>query len=222
MAPGGRNKTHLAMLLVVFGLIAASCGDIERRELRITPTSTAEIGVRVVADNCPGPSNLALSIRDEVIWEVEAIPLPETVADETDSTIDSPADPNLSRVALREFIVGQTPQGWETLAPLEGPLSSGIRYTLRTLPDGQSIDFSTADLQAGLLFDGIGNRQFNNDLIDAECSEPADLGLFVSNVAVLAALWVTAAALVLVALIALLFVITRRFGRIRSIQQRNS
>ena len=104
--------------------------------------------------------------------------------------------------------------------PLTVSLEPGIRYTVATSPDGQRVDFATPDLQPGLLWDGVGVIQFNPDLINQDCSDPADLGLFAQNIVALVALGGVAAALVLVALITLLFVITRRFSRLRSIEKK--
>ena len=152
-------------------------------------------------------------MREDVLWEIEA---PQTETPDADSP---DAEALLEeQPGLREFLVGETPDGWTTLTPLE----AGTRYTIRTRPDGQSIDFATPDLQAGLLFDGEGRVQFNPDLINVECSEPADVAGFVRNVGVLAALGVTASALVLVALILVLFVITQRFSRVRALQRKGA
>lgn len=217
------TEVYRATALIMIALILASCGEVERREMRLTPTATAEVGVRVIVDNCPGPSRLSLLIREEVIWEIEAILPDSTVDNAAEESADSDpnaGDSNDATAALREFQIGEAPEGWQTITPLESQLEAGIRYTVRTEPDEQSVDFSTPDLRSGLLFNGNGNRQFNDDLISEECAEPADIGRFASNIAVLGALWVTAAALVLVALIALLFVITRRFSRVSSIQRR--
>ena len=119
-------------------------------------------------------------------------------------------------------LVGETPEGWVEVQPLEQLLSDGIRYTVATEPDGQSVDFSLPDLAPGLVFNGIGRSQFSPNLMQVECSEPADVGLFAQNMIVLIALWLTAAALVMVSLILLLFVVTRRFSRIRSIERRSA
>ena len=103
---------------------------------------------------------------------------------------------------------------------LEQLLSEGTRYTLATEPNPQTIDFSLPDLAPGLVFNGVGRSQFSPNLMTVECSQPADVGLFARNMVVLVALWVTAAALVMVALILVLFVVTRRFSRIGSIEKR--
>lgn len=211
-------------------VLLTSCAEDERRELRLTRTSTAEAGVRILADNCPGPSSVSLLIREDVLWEIQ---LPETQSDEatgeaeeaaateeTEETSDPAETPEAPSGALIEFLVGQTPTGWETVTELTNPVEPGIRYTIRTEPDGQTIDFSTPDLQAGLLWDGVGVIQFNPDLIDEECSTAADVGAFAQNIAVLLALGTTTAAIVLVVLILILFVITSRFSRIRSIQKK--
>ncbi len=200
------SRRILGVCLACLVLLTA-CAEDDRRELRLTRTSTVAAGVRVLADNCPGPSNVALLIRDDVLWEVQAPATPEPT--------DSPAAPE---AGLIEFLVGETPNDWETVVPLDQPVEAGTRYTVRTLPDGQTIDFSTPDLQAGLLWDGTGVIQFNPDLINEECSTPANAGVFAQNIAVLAALGTTTAAIVLVVLILILFVITRRFSRVRSIQ----
>ena len=209
---------RLTMLLVGVFLLS-SCAEDERRGIRLTPTSTVETGVRVLVDNCPGPTSLALSVREDVLWQIDAPSTPDIVGDEDadavedDSTVVSPP-------GIAEFLIGQAPDGWATVTPLESALAPGTRYTVRTQPDGQSIDFSTPDLAAGLLWDGIGNSRFNPDLVAAECSEPADVGAFAQNIVVLTLLGITASALVLVALILLLFVITRRFSRVRSLQKK--
>ncbi len=192
-------------------VLLTACSEDERRELRLTRTSTVTTGVRVLADNCPGPSNVALLIRDDTLWEVQA---------PTEPVQTSSADQDLEPPGLIEFLVGETPQDWDVVVPLAEPVEPGIRYTIRTLPDGQTIDFSTPDLQPGLLWDGQGVIQYNPDLIDEQCSSPADIGAFAQNLAVLAALGTTAAAIVLVALILILFVITQRFSRVRSIQNK--
>lgn len=214
----GTTRRRQILAVVLFALLASACAQGERRGIRVTPTSsTAETGVRVLVDNCPGPSSLELSVREDVLWEIEA---PQTETPDADSP---DAEALLEeQPGLREFLVGETPDGWTTLTPLEAPLEAGTRYTIRTRPDGQSIDFATPDLQAGLLFDGEGRVQFNPDLINVECSEPADVAGFVRNVGVLAALGVTASALVLVALILVLFVITQRFSRVRALQRKGA
>lgn len=180
--------------------------------------------MRILADNCPGPATVALSVREDVLWEIASPPSvePEASADDDsesdEDTVETDALPGPPGIA--EFLIGQTPEGWTTITPLDIPLEPGIRYTVRTTPDGQTIDFSTPDLAGGLLWDGQGNSRFNPNLVNAECSEPADLGGFAQSLAVLGLLGVTSAATVLVALILLLFVITRRFSRIRSIQNK--
>lgn len=207
------------------GLVAAACGQEERRPIRVAPTSTADPGVLVLVDNCPGPSSLALTVRDEVLWRVEARPEgainieAETGVADVGAESLEPADETVDP-ALREFLVGETPPGWLEETALETALTTGIRYTISTEPDEQSIDFSLPDLRPGLLFDGEGVDQFNADLIESACSEPADVGGFARNLIVLFGLWITSAALAMVALILFLFVITRRFSRIRSIERR--
>ncbi len=196
--------------------------------MRLTRTSTAEAGVRVLADNCPGPTAVSLRIREDVLWEIQvaADPLPESEATSDTSTSDTAEiddatnDTAAPNGGLIEFLVGQTPEGWETVTPLTNTIEPGIRYTVSTQPDGQTIDFSTPDLQAGLLWDGTGVIQFNPDLINEECSSSTDVGAFATNIAVLLALGTTTAAIVLVALILVLFVITSRFSRVRSIQKK--
>ena len=121
---------------------------------------------------------------------------------------------------LIEIVVGQPPEGWVETQPLAEPLRSDTRYTVATSPDDQTVDFALPDLAQGLLFDGVGRSQFNQDLMQEPCSEPADVGSFVSNIAILALLGVTTAAFVLVALISLLFVVTRRFGRIKAMERK--
>ena len=199
-------------LLIGCLVLLTACAEDERRELRLTRTSTVETGVRVLADNCPGPSNVALLVRDDVLWEIQALPDPVETADDTVE-----AD---SAAGIVEFLVGQAPEGWSTATPLTVEVEPGVRYTVRTRPDGQTIDFSTPDLQAGLLWDGTGVIQFNPNLIDEECRASTDVGAFATNIAVLLALGTTTAALVLVVLILILFVITSRFSRVRSIQKK--
>ena len=218
-APPRARFLRFAAVVLVVAFVVGACAEDERREIRLTPTSTVETGIRVLTDNCPGPDRVSLLVRDDVLWSIERIPVAD-VSDETptptaDSSIDGDPEPGLV-----EFLVGQTPDGWRAETILVEPVTPGIRYTIRTEPDGQSIDFSTPDLSPGLLWDGSGNAQFNPDLIRVECSEPADVEGFARNILVLAALWVTAAAAAMVALILLLFVITRRFSRIRSLQRR--
>lgn len=167
-----------------------------------------------MVDNCPGPDVVSLSVRDELLWQIEST---EPAADAFDSADDVTLLPG-----LLEFQVGQAPEGWRTAERLAAPLQEGIRYTVATEPDGKSIDFSLPDLSPGLLFDGEGGRQFAPNILDVRCEAQADLGAFTRNLAVLGALWVTSAALVLVALITLLFLITRRFSRIRSIERRTA
>lgn len=203
-------------------VLLTSCAEDERRELRLTRTSTAEAGVRILADNCPGPSSVSMLIREDVLWEIQlpdAQPIEEALEEAAEEAVDDTAA-GTTDGALVEFLVGQTPTGWETVTELTNPVEPGIRYTIRTEPDGQTIDFSTPDLQAGLLWDGVGVIQFNPDLIDEECSTAADVGAFAQNIAVLLALGTTTAAIVLVILILILFVITSRFSRIRAIQKK--
>ena len=214
------HRTLAACLAVL--LLLTACSEDERREIRLTPTSTVETGVRILVDNCPGPTAVQLLVRDDVLWQIDSpvIPaIPEADA-EAETGTDLPAPEQ--EPGLAEFLVGQEPEGWTTSTPLESPLSPGIRYTVRTEPDGQTVDFSTPDLAAGLLWDGQGNAQFNPNLINVECSEPADVGAFAQNIVVLVLLGVTAAATVIVAIILILFVVTRRFSRIRSIQKKAS
>ncbi len=212
--PGSRPRRRYAILLLALLVLAGACGTEERRPIRVAPTSTADPGLRVIVDNCPGPSSMRLAVRDEVLWQIDAVVDDSPVADGAE-TVESGPEPG-----LREFLVGQTPEGWLEVQPLETSLARGIRYTIATEPDDQSIDFSLPDLAPGLLFDGQGRVQFNPDLINAACSEPADLGAFARNLGVLIGLWLTSAALVMVAIILLLFVITRRFSRIQSIQRK--
>ena len=204
-------------------VLLTACATEERRELRLTRTSTVETGVRILADNCPGPSSVALLIRDDVLWEVRA-PVVEVEDTPTDNETDDEADEGVDTAepGLVEFLVGQTPEDWETVTPLTATVQAGTRYTVRTQPDGQTIDFATPDLQAGLLWDGTGVTQFNPNLINERCSIPTDVGAFAQNIALLFALGVTSVAIVLIALILLLFVITSRFSRIRSIQKKAS
>lgn len=210
-------------MLTVCLLVLTSCAEDERRGIRLTPTSTVETGVRVLVDNCPGPSTVTLAVRDDVLWEIEGPPVTEPVVEDdedADEDVDETASSEPGPPGIAEFLVGATPEGWTTTTPLDGPLQPGVRYTVRTQPDGQEIDFSTPDLAGGLLWDGTGNSRFNPNLVNVECSEPADIGAFTRNIAVLGLLGVTAAATVLVALILLLFVITRRFSRVSAIQKK--
>ncbi|MGI9605652.1 MAG: hypothetical protein ACR2P0_05885 [Acidimicrobiales bacterium] len=209
---GRRRPIRMAAIAIGLGLVLAACASEERSGIRLTPTSTVDAGVRVIVDNCPGPEAVTLLVRDEVLWRIEA-PAQSVEGDESASISASPP-------ALREFLVGETPTGWNEIQHLDTSLTIGVRYTVVTRPDGQSIDFSVPDLATGLLFDGIGNSQFNSRLMLEPCSEPADVGLFARNMLILVALWVTAAALVMVSIILVLFVITRRFSRIRAIQRR--
>ena len=212
------SRRILAVLIGCLVLLTA-CAEDERRELRLTRTSTAEAGVRVLADNCPGPSNVSLLIRDDVLWEIQA-PAAPVDGEELETTTDAEQEPAIPEGGLIEFLVGQTPEGWETVTPLTDTVEPGIRYTIETQPDGQRIDFSTPDLQAGLLWDGTGVIQFNPDLINEECGTTTDIGVFATNIAVLLALGTTTAAIVLVALILILFVITSRFSQVKSIQKK--
>lgn len=207
---------RLTALLFAVAIVASACAEDERRPLRLTSTSTTvETGVRVLADNCPGPGTVRLSVRDDVLWEIQA-PAPDVIAGQDDTT-----DPAVAEsTALAEFIVGQTPPDWQEVIPLTTTLEPGIRYTVSTSPVGQSVDFATPDLQPGLLWDGTGVIQFNPDLINQDCSDPADLGLFAQNIAALIALGAVSSALVLVALITLLFAVTRRFGRLQAIERK--
>jgi len=203
-------------MLVAIVLVLTACAEDERRGIRLTPTSTVETGVRALVDNCPGPSSVSLTVREDVLWEIAAPELPEVPADGvTAETIDDVKPPGIA-----EFVIGQAPEDWKTVTPLDAPVQAGIRYTVRTEPDGQTVDFSTPDLAAGLLWDGVGVSRFNPNLVNAECSEPADVGAFARNIGVLVLLGATAAASVLVALILVLFVVTRRFSRIRSLQKK--
>ncbi len=221
---------RLAGALVVLVVTLSACATVERKPIRLAPTPTADPGVRVIVDNCPGPSAVTLLVRDEIIWEAEA---PTEATTETDSdanpeegtdtvaTDTSAPDTDTSVVAgLLEVVVGQPPDGWIETQPLSEGLRSDIRYTVVTEPDEQRVDFAIPDLAQGLLFDGVGRSQFNQDLMQAPCSEPADVGRFVGNLAVLGLLGITSAAFVLVALISLLFVVTRRFGRIQSLERK--
>lgn len=201
-----RRARSLLLFVLLVGLFTA-CASEERREIRIAPTASAEPAVRAIVDNCPGPETITLSVRTEVLWQIEA---PASGEDSSDAK------------GLREFVIGQTPTGWTLIEPLTLGLNDETRYTIVTQADGQSIDFSLRNLEPGLLFDGEETSQFNEDLLNEECSEPPDVDGFVRNVAVLGALWITTAALAMVGIILLLFVITRRFSRIRSIQQKSA
>lgn len=174
----------------------------------------------MLADNCPGPSMVSLSVRDELLWEIQVIPGDSSVQQDSNDLTSEPVEV-AEPTAIIEFIVGQTPNGWTETTPLTAELEVGIRYTISTQPDGQTIDFATPDLQPGLLWDGTGVIQFNPNLINEDCSDPVDFGLFAQNILALVALGAVASALVLVALITLLFVITRRFSRVRSIQRKS-
>ncbi len=214
---GFSRRTRIAAIAILLALLASACAEDERRALRLTSTSTTvETGVRVLADNCPGPNAVRLSVRDEVLWEIQA----PIVDPDAPAQVVEPGDIVTEPTALVEFIVGQAPDGWDEPIPLVTALEPGIRYTVSTSPDGQTVDFATPDLQPGLLWDGIGVIQFNPDLINQDCSDPADLGLFAQNILALVALGGVAAALALVALITLLFVITRRFSRLRAIEKK--
>lgn len=207
---------RLTLLFFIMALLASACAEDERRALRLTSTSTTvDTGVRILADNCPGPGAVRLSVREDVLWEIEALAVDPDAVPEIAGSVPPPEP-----TALIEFIVGQTPEDWVETVPLTVSLEPGIRYTVATSPDGQRVDFATPDLQPGLLWDGVGVIQFNPDLINQDCSDPADLGLFAQNIVALVALGGVAAALVLVALITLLFVITRRFSRLRSIEKK--
>lgn len=210
-------------MLIIMVIALSSCAEDERREIRLTPTSTVETGVRVLVDNCPGPDNVSLSVRDDVLWEISRVEADDPGV--ADTALTGPEVANGVGVepvpGLVEFLVGRTPEDWTVTTALVEPLQPGIRYTISTEPDGQTIDFSTPDLSAGLLWDGTGNAQFNPDLINVECSEPADVEGFARNIGLLLAFWVTAAAAVMVAVILVLFVITRRFSRVRSLQRRS-
>lgn len=212
-----RQKLLAVVLAVV--LLATACDDDERRGIRLTPTSTVETGVRALVDNCPGPTSVALTVRDDVLWQIDAPPTDQT-QDTEDLALDGDLDS--SQPGIAEFVIGQTPADWNTAAEMIEPLQPGTRYTVRTEPDGQSIDFSTPDLAGGLLWDGLGNSRFNPNLIDVECSQPADIGAFTQNLLVLGLLGAVSIALVLVAIILLLFVVTRRFSRVRSIQRKST
>lgn len=202
-------------------VLLTACAEDERRELRLTRTSTVETGVRILADNCPGPSNVALLIRDDVLWEIQAPAEPAGEDTEADSGELSEDEAAITvQPGLIEFLVGQTPNEWDVVTPLTATVEPGTRYTIRTRPDGQTIDFSTPDLQAGLLWDGTGVTQFNPNLINVECGVPTDVGAFAFDLAILLALGTTTAAFALVTLILVLFVITSRFSRIRSIQKK--
>lgn len=222
------SSTFLRLVggLIVVVMALGACATVERKPIRLAPTATADPGVRVIVDNCPGPAAVRLLVRDEIIWEAEAPAAPETAEAEaaTDSstgTDTGEADADTMGVAgLLEVVVGQPPDGWIETQPLTEGLRSDTRYTVATEPDGQRVDFAIPDLAQGLLFDGVGRSQFNQDLMRSPCSEPADVGQFVGNLAVLGLLGITAAAFVLVALIALLFVVTRRFGRIQSLERK--
>ncbi len=206
----------MAMLLV---LLLGACGSEERKPIRLTPTSAVSAGVRGIVDNCPGPQTIRLSVRENVLWEVESVAPVET----TDTGVADAApltEPDPTTGALLEFLVGEAPPGYTETVPLAEPIVAGTRYTVSTEPDGQTVDFAVPDLSAGLVWDGSGNAQFNDDLIDEPCAEGADAGAFAQDVLILAALWVTTAALVLVCLISLLFVVTRRFSRVRSLEKK--
>ncbi len=207
-------------LLAIGVLLLASCADDDRRGIRLTPTATAEPGVRALVDNCPGPTTVALAVRADVLWQIDAPPAPETDPLTIDDTEDDTTVPDTSAPGIAEFVIGQTPEGWTTTIALDEPLQAGTRYTVLTAPDGQTVDFSTPDLAGGLLWDGVGNLRFNPGLISAECSEPADIAGFTQNLLVLGLLGATSVALVLVAIIALLFVLTRRFSRVRTLQRK--
>ena len=106
------SRRLLALGLACLVLLTA-CATEERRELRLTRTSTVETGVRILADNCPGPSSVALLVRDDVLWEVRA----PVEAEETQTTDDA-EEALENEPGLVEFLVGQTPEDWETVTPL--------------------------------------------------------------------------------------------------------
>jgi len=170
--------------------------------------------VRALVDNCPGPTSVVLSVRDDVLWQIDSLAAANAGPEVVDETSPLPA------AGIAEFVIGQAPPDWTTVTPLSEPLTPEIRYTVRTEPDGQTIDFATPDLAGGLLWDGLGNSRFNSDLMSVECSQPADIGAFTRNIFVLGLLGAVSVALVLVAIISLLFIVTRRFSRVRSIQRR--
>ena len=118
-------------------VILTACAEDERRELRLTRTSTVETGVRILADNCPGPSSVALLIRDDVLWEIQAPPAPGDTGAEAEPD-EEPVVEELSEEAVEaiteqpgliEFLVGQTPNDWEVVTPLTATVEPGTRYT---------------------------------------------------------------------------------------------
>lgn len=210
-------------------LLLGACTNSERQGIRVARTATVEPSVRVIVDNCPGPESIIFSVRDEVLWSAEN-PDAATTADPAQPAEVEPAqpaevDPNDTAISARDpglldVLVGTAPAGWTTTQELEQPLRDDIRYTVRTEPDGKTIEFSTSNLATRTLFDGETSSPFQPESISDPCKEPADIGKFFGDLAILGALGATSAALVMVSLITLLFVITRRFSRIRTIERR--
>lgn len=234
------SRWRFATAVAIAILVVASCANTERQGLRVARTATIEPGVRLIVDNCPGPEEIVFSVRDEVLWSVEnpnaaaeaeaASEARQAAADATTTTADSidpsattvdPATPGpLQPPGLLDVLIGTPPPGWTTTQELGQPLREDIRYTIRTEPDGQTIEFATPNLSTGALFDGETGSPFQSASLAEPCEEPADVGEFFKNLAVLGALGITSAAFVLVSLITLLFAITRRFSRIRTIEKR--
>lgn len=235
------NKRIPAIRLVItvflVMLVASACTEIETAELRLSRTATVEPGVRAIVDNCPGPKTIELTVRDEILWVAQNPAVTddgdyaddassidasiEEVGDSATTTLDENGEEvEVLAPSLQEIRVGDAPVGWVTVQALEEPLREDVRYTVRTEPDGDSVDFALQDLETRLLYDGTTNVVFPPDLMSAQCAPPVDLGAFVRDLAVLGALGVTSAAFVLVSIITLFFVVTRRFGRIKSLERR--
>lgn len=234
---GKRSVIRFAISVFLVMLVASACTEVETAELRLSRTATVEPGVRAIVDNCPGPKTIELTVRDEVLWVAQNPAVTDGDSDtadagsndanieEADSSAASTLDENGEEVevlepSLREIRVGDAPAGWVTVQALEEPLRDDVRYTVHTEPDGDSVDFALHDLETRFLYDGSTNVVFPPDLMSAQCAPPVDLGAFVRDLAVLGALGVTSAAFVLVSIITLFFVVTRRFGRLKSLERR--
>jgi len=237
MTPRRTAVIRLAISVFLVMLVASACTEVDSAELRLSRTATVEPGVRAIVDNCPGPETIELTVRDEVLWvaqnpavidedgETAEAGLNDATVEEAGDSATATLDENGEEVevlapSLQEIRVGAAPAGWVTVQVLEEPLRDDVRYTVRTEPDGDSVDFALRDLETRFLYDGTDNIVFPPDLMSARCAPPVDLGAFVRDLAVLGALGVTSAALVLVAIITLFFVVTRRFGRIKSLERR--
>ena len=84
------NHLHRTLAICLVALVFLSaCSEDERREIRLTPTSTVETGVRILVDNCPGPSAVQLLVRDDLLWQIDSPVVTETPADDTDNDDDA-------------------------------------------------------------------------------------------------------------------------------------